>query len=275
LYRLLQEQLYFLKESSHEYDKGIEIEAVRLAGHIRTLLHDSISKKEYDSSLLTKISELKEILITNKKVDSSEFGTVNGLVQAVYSKIEQAQKEQITSRSLLTLMDMKDRIKYLDTAINDKNAFAFYHFENCKNMTIGAGLPYAGLLSKKISGFGFEKKPKLIFQPLFYQPNFTVDRYPFIDFESWWIGEIYDNRKGVTLRRKDIILNVTNQEGFAHVGDSVDYKYFAYKQKNVLNLNVNGDIVEFDNIPVYATVRQIVFEFTESLGKVNFDSSGR
>ena len=81
LNQIFQEQLYFLKESCHEYDKGIEIESIRLAGHIRTIVHDSILKKDFDSSLINKINDLKKILIEDKKVDTAEFSKVNGILK--------------------------------------------------------------------------------------------------------------------------------------------------------------------------------------------------
>ena len=266
LNQIFQEQLYFLKESCHEYDKGIEIESIRLAGHIRTIVHDSILKKDFDLSLINKINDLKKILIEDKKVDTAEFSKVNGILQTLHSKISNTQKEQVTSKSLLTLLGTKDEIKFIDTSITERNGMSFWQFENCQNMNIDISqIPYAGLLSKKIIGFGRIKKPKLVFQPLFYQSNFNLTQCPSVDFETWWTGEIYDNRKGIIIRRKDIILNVTNQEGFAHVGESLDYKYVDYKQKNFLNFNVNDVIEEFDNIPIYPTVRQIAFELMLSL----------
>ncbi len=130
-------------------------------------------------------------------------------------------------------------------------------------------MPYAGLLAKSIEGFGRVVEPSLIFQPLFVHASFRLENCPKVDFQTWWKGEIYDNKNGIVLTRKDVVLNVANQEGFAHVGDILDYKYVAYKQKNVLNFNINGKIEAFNNIPIYATIRQISFEFIESIKYYN------
>ncbi|WP_306009571.1 hypothetical protein [Bacillus sp. MMSF_3328] len=66
----LNEQIYFLQISSENFDKGIFIEAKRLAVVIRTLLHDTTSS----TSLLTHLKVKQKLYYFNTAIPESKFG---------------------------------------------------------------------------------------------------------------------------------------------------------------------------------------------------------
>jgi len=212
LIEIFNQQIYFLKKSSEEYDDDVEIESIRLAGHLRTLLHDSFTRKDekFDTKLINCVIELREVLISSgdyKKSEPSQFRKVNKYIQTLESSIKSSKK--ITSKSLMFLLkerDLIDDVKFLDTSIKDKKVFSFFEFgDNCNNLTIRSG--------------------KMEFKSLVYHKLFDLNSCPYINFDSWWNNKIYDDEKEISLSRKDIILNVANQEGFAHVGERLNYKY--------------------------------------------------
>src|SRR5690554_3063961 len=102
---IFEQQKRFLLKSCEDFDKGDENEAIRIAGHLRTVLHDSYQKKNYDTKLLDKITDIKE-LITKESFDGKK--TVLNKLYGVKQKIEQQQKKQILSKSLLTQLNRRD-----------------------------------------------------------------------------------------------------------------------------------------------------------------------
>ena len=107
-----EQQKRFLMKSCKDFDLGDESEAIRIAGHLRTLLHDSYQKANYDTKVVNTLIDIKELIskeqFTNKK-------TVLNKLNGVKHKIEQQQKKQILSKSLLTQLNQRDKVKFRDT----------------------------------------------------------------------------------------------------------------------------------------------------------------
>lgn len=105
-----------------------------------------------------------------------------------------------------------------------------------------------------------------------YEPN--LDNGPsglssgWQGFQHWWPRQIVlkDNKKK-EFTRKDLVLNLANKDGGAHVDDTLNsdfanlLKFNSVGWKKIEN-GVEGD---FDNNCVYASVRQIGYEILKSI----------
>lgn len=104
--------------------------------------------------------------------------------------------------------------------------------------------------------------------------NFSITYFPIfkvwpkirdkVDFDQWWNTIIFDNRQGQTLTRKELILNLANKAGGAHI-DKASESYNSFSHKDVMKFNMNHIIQGANNIPVYSCVAQIGWELLHSI----------
>jgi hypothetical protein len=89
-----------------------------------------------------------------------------------------------------------------------------------------------------------------------------------IPFEVWWATNIIyrDNMKN-TFTRRDLVLNVANTDGGAHVDPKLDEAYAQFSRFNTLGWKVfkNGIAEDFQNTPVLPSIRQIAHELLRTL----------
>ena len=259
------QQINFLRKSCLEFDKGNEDEGIRIAGHLRTILHDSHIKKDFDIKLSKIIEDLKEMVsneakFKSKKMNVSFLNKITGLQK----KIEHQQKIQITATSLLTQIGKKD-IKIIDTS-TVPNSFSFFTINKLVNTTV-INRQYYGLLAKEVNVENNIEKVK--YSALCYHNGFKnyQENCNWLDFEDWWHKIIFDNADGVRFSRKDLVLIIANKEGFAHIEDSIDIGYKKFQEANVLEDFFNSNIKQIENKPTIHSVRQIAFEVIESIKK--------
>lgn len=96
-----------------------------------------------------------------------------------------------------------------------------------------------------------------------------------VNFEMWWNGPVLSRIDDSTgkdelkiIRREDLILTTRNQHGGAHADISVDEEFLRYSRAELSHWNfANRKISAGDPIPL--TLRQIAYEFLESLAKAN------
>lgn len=89
-----------------------------------------------------------------------------------------------------------------------------------------------------------------------------------IPFDAWWSGNIiYRDSRRNTFTRKDLVLNVANTDGGAHVDPNLDQAYAQFSRFNTLGWKVfKGGIAEdFANTPVLPSIRQIAHELLRTL----------
>ncbi len=87
-----------------------------------------------------------------------------------------------------------------------------------------------------------------------------------ISFADWWDNNIvFDDNLGNQLTRSDLICLVANKDGYSHVAEKLPTKYATFKNNTIVKININGTIMNPNNIPIYPAVRQISFEFISSL----------
>ena len=82
-----------------------------------------------------------------------------------------------------------------------------------------------------------------------------------VPFEDWWKKVVFVNTKGDTFDRKDLILNLSNKDGGAHIDANLDDAYANLTRFNSLGwMFERGGIHEDLGNPVLASVRQISYE---------------
>jgi hypothetical protein len=92
------------------------------------------------------------------------------------------------------------------------------------------------------------------------------DRLRWIDFDAWWNAIITVDGQGRKLKRKTLVLAVSNQDGGAHVDPALDEEYARLSRHNSLQwstIRAGRSIPLTDAAPV--CVRQIAHEILKSL----------
>jgi len=70
---LIEQQIGFLYKSCTAFDLGDESEGIQIAGHLRTILHNSEQKPNYDSRVVTLIDNIREIVSASISTERGEF----------------------------------------------------------------------------------------------------------------------------------------------------------------------------------------------------------
>jgi len=166
------------------------------------------------------------------------------------------------SSSLLNQLNAK-HIKFLNTNA-PKNSFANWQLTkvNMQGNVFDSNTPYVGIVGKHV--IGSEEGISIKYFPI-YKAWTNYNSY--LDFDTWWTSEIYDNKVGDILTRKGLILNVANKDGGAHI-DDLKQEYNSFKKSDILKFEVNETMQGADNIPAYPAVMQIAWELLHSIKKV-------
>lgn len=260
---VFEQQKKFLLKSCVDFDKGDECEAIRIAGHLRTILHDSFQVKNFDTKLTTLLSDAHKLIesdnFTNKK---KVLNKINGIRQ----KIEQQQKKQIVSKSLLTQLKIKEKLHFLDTSLS-KGSFSFYNMSNLRNTTI-ISKSYYGLLAKEVNVE--DGKEILKYLPLCLHENSKnyFESCPNLKFDDWWHKNIYDDGKGIMFSRKELVTYVANHDGYAHVEENIDNKYQSFKDANILENFINSNKKTKVNLATLNSIRQIAYEVLTTMNEI-------
>jgi hypothetical protein len=151
------------------------------------------------------------------------------------------------STSLLSSLKMKT-INFYDTALAYSPS----------NM-----MPYIGLVMMRISA----QDGGAYVSPLDGGPP-TRSQTRKIPFNVWWSGVfVLKDRNNQTFNRKDLVLNLADKEGGAHIDPNLNDEYANLAKFNSLGWKVfRNDISEnFKNSPVLPCVRQIAHEVLKTL----------
>ena len=153
------------------------------------------------------------------------------------------------SRSLLTLLNKKN-IDFYDSASD-------YHPSRVV-------VSYSGLVLKK---FVFPNGGGKYEAPLDDVPP-SMNKNKRVDFAQWWFKNVVirDNQNN-EFTRKNLVLNLANKEGGAHVDPKLDEAYANLSRFHSLGWKfIKGDVVEdFKNSPVLPSIRQITHEVIKTL----------
>lgn len=151
------------------------------------------------------------------------------------------------SHSLLQQLGLRDG-HFIDTA----------HPLNSRNMLTECGL----VAIQYVSGQGAMYIP-LVLMPGGGEGN---RKTPFPD---WWNNPVIKDNRGRKFCRRELVLNVSNTDGGAHVDPELDEAYMELSRKNSLAWQFSlGDGVQRDMAgPVLACMRQIAHEVLSTLAQ--------
>lgn len=87
-----------------------------------------------------------------------------------------------------------------------------------------------------------------------------------IPFEEWWNNPVVKDNKGRRFNRRELILNVANTDGGAHVDPALDEAYADLSRNNSLGwIIAEGDVQRPFPPPTMACIRQIAHEVLRTL----------
>lgn len=274
-------QINFLTKFCYEYDLGNEDISIMIAGILRTLLNDSESIKNYDSTMLNQAEKLKSICEVNRNFNSNEnFKEAQKLARTIHGQIKNSQKNQTHSISLLGMLNGKN-VPFIDTLLvvdrfsgyslvvpPGKNTVNDY-FEKMRDMVHRDKHPYAGLCIKHMIIDNDKKINTPKFYPLSRDPKFNIDtNTKRVSFNDWWNAIVFDDFTGTNkLSRKNLIKTVADKDGYAHVDRRFYHNYETYKNPRQIKLGYLDDEItaRYENTPVGATIRQIAFELLHTI----------
>ncbi len=211
-------------------------------------------------------SELEEILtgqlyLLNKSCKEYDNGDEIEVIR-ISGHLRTLLHQTSKSTPLLELLGLRSSLTMYDTAV-PKGAFGgFKILSGSSQLMINRAKSnfYAGLVCKEIQGN--RNNINVLRCSAQLEPSFLNKK---ITFKDWWDNNIvFDDGLGNTLNRKDIVTLIANKDGYSHVDDNPPQKYLIFKNSNVVQFNLNGQLTSPKNIPIYPAVRQIAFEFINS-----------
>jgi len=194
----LQEQITLLRSSCESFDRGVLLEAKRIALHLRILWHNT-------------------------------------------------QK----STGLVALLDLVKEV--VDTAFIVPPTFVY------------SGSPQSPSDERRLFAIGGSRA----YAPLFDHGPAGVSK---TSFTEWWEGAVMSDGEGHKFTRKDLVLQVANTDGGAHVDPTLDSAYYSLTRKGtfgIIRVAPTDDPKVFRKVatpsPVAVTLRQIGHETLKSL----------
>ena len=192
------------------------------------------TKKELDNHLKEQIEFLQS------SCDSYDNG-FEGEAKRIASVIRVLLHDTDKSKSLLSLLDIKNTLDFWDSSIKSEVDGA---------TRVGG---YAGLVSIASNG---------------YIPNLDNDlNSRKVDFDKYWNKTILIDKENKNFTRKNIILYLANKDGGSHVDPKLDKKYAELSRNNSIGWMrfENGKDASSINGVELATVRQIGHEILKTL----------
>ncbi|HLF35175.1 MAG TPA: hypothetical protein VI583_13115 [Cyclobacteriaceae bacterium] len=161
------------------------------------------------------------------------------------------------SKSLLRQLKLED-IPFISTS----------HKYNSKNL-----INHHGLLSIKTSIVNN------ILEKAILVPRLNDEVKKVVTFKNWWSSEkVIAIKHKIFFTRKDIILELADTDGGAHVDDSLKEEYFNLSRMNSLGWRYHDSKTNKDlpfNNPVQPCIRQIGYEVLLIFKNFNFENKGK
>lgn len=188
------------------------------------------------------LKEQIEFLIASCRAYDSGF---EGEAKRLATTIRVLLHDTQTSHSLLKHMSKKDMKFYSHAGVHNK-----------KNL-----LSHMGLVLMKMGNGSAEYLPILDNAPPFHYTQ------PKMVFNAWWNQTVIVDQQKNSFSRKDLVLNVANKDGGAHIDQKLDKKYAALTRFNSIGWTFvsQGQEKEFSTKLELATLRQIAHELLYSL----------
>lgn len=102
------------------------------------------------------------------------------------------------------------------------------------------------------------------FLPLSNRPNEQIRKTPFVD---WWNEPVANDNKGRTFNRRELIRNVADTDGGAHVDPGLEEKYLDFSRRNSLMAHFSENGQDWKTIPAphLSSMRTIAHELLLTL----------
>lgn len=179
------------------------------------------------------------------KASASAFdGGFRGEAKRLATTIRVLLHDTSNSKSLLGLLGLKDKLRYVSTTTRyDPNLSA-----------------YQGLV-----GHSFGPNGASYWAPLGDGPPTRYLKPP-MSFEDWWNEPVIVDTSKMEFTRRDLVLSLANKDGGAHVDSHLDGKYAGLTRGNSLGSRVSEAGVDrpLSDIELHS-VRQVAYELMQSL----------
>ncbi|WP_420156150.1 hypothetical protein [Siphonobacter sp.] len=157
------------------------------------------------------------------------------------------------STSLLKHLELKDKIKFLNTSTHFKaNSFYVMGFH---------GLVYAQMVDHG-QGLG-----NPVFVAKFNSLSMSIENQEFISFDEWWTKNIIiQDRHKQEFSRHDLITTVANRDGGAHIDKEIDETFARLSRDHSIGLEYYSKGIHH-KMPdlVLHSIRQIAYEVITTL----------
>ena len=219
---------------------------------------------EFEFYLKEQLNRLKTECIAFDTLDECVYTNISVILRLLFYD----NKSQV---SLLTKLGLKEQLLMLDTSL-EPGTNGFWKFgDYVSNQTIILPDIYGGLVAKEIdSEIHYHYKP-LATHPQYaqYEKN-CIDNKRFKPVKDWLEQVIYRDNKGVKLSRFDLIIEVANKDGGAHIDpdDKKSERYRQFRRRDGLGIIANGRKDAFINNPVPSSLRQMAEEVLKSMNSI-------
>lgn len=112
-----------------------------------------------------------------------------------------------------------------------------------------------------------------------YQPLIAAGSSPYplqpISFVDWWNNPVLKDNRGRTFCRRELVLNVADTDGGAHVDPELEEAYMAISRQNSLGWVFGTEDRQFPPIgrPELACMRQIAHELLSTINRFESEFS--
>ncbi|KKP70151.1 hypothetical protein A2X44_00385 [candidate division CPR3 bacterium GWF2_35_18] len=200
--------------------------------------------KKSDKELKDNLNQ--QIIFLKRSFDTFDKGNFDEGIR-IATSIRVLLHDTQRQKSLLTLLGIKEDLLFYDTAIS-------YNPNSLTRQIL--------LVEIQLSSLPNESRYKA---PL---SEGVPIRYinPKIQFETWWSKNIViKDESGNTFSRKDLILNICDKEGGAHVDLNLDNNFALLSKKNLKMFQINKNTEILISGGELVSIRQIGYEVLRSL----------
>jgi len=169
--------------------------------------------------------------------------------------------ESESKRLATTIRVLLHDTKVSNSLLKQLNKKSIKFFSHAGKVKKGNLLPHMGLVMMKMGSGSAEYQPILDNGPPFHYIQ------PKMDFDEWWEQIVIVDQQKNIFSRKDLVLNVANKDGGAHIDRDLNKKYAALTHFNSIGWTYvsKGQEKEFSTKLELAAVRQIAHEVLYTL----------